>query len=197
MSRRPQNVTEYPRALVVGDASDEEVWVVNLGKLNPHREMQIDLLRAATPWRPISRTERGRRNSSGAWRCCAADAKRVSGKSSLRELQWLQTRAPSHTLPCIVRAHGRPCRTQEGYTRQYKCVEMVKFLDLLPQTFSWALSLASSTSMRSSPRSTSEPHASPWHIAATPTRHTWNVINEDSFRTVFHPVTSEACVRLS
>ena len=87
---------------------------------------------------------------------CAADAKRVSGKSSLRELQWLQTRAPSHTLPCIVRAHGRPCRTQEGYTRQYKCVEMVKFLDLLPQTFSWALSLASSTSMRSSPRSTSE-----------------------------------------
>ena len=117
---------------------------------------------------------------------CAADAKRVSGTSSLRELQWLQTRAPSQTFPCIARAHGRPCRTQEGYTRLYKCLQVVKFLDLLPQTFSWALSLASSTSMRSSPRSTSEPHASPWHIAATLTRHTWNMVNEAASQDCVH-----------
>ena len=42
-------MTEYPRALATGDASDEEVWAVNLGKLHPYREMQKDLLRAATP----------------------------------------------------------------------------------------------------------------------------------------------------
>ena len=124
---------------------------------------------------------------------CAADAKRVSGKSSLRELQWLQTRAPSHTLPCIVRAHGRPCRTQEGYTRQYKCVEMVKFLDLLPQTFSWGLSLVSSISTRCSPRSTRKLHTAYWHIAATPTRRTWKVISEDSVGSFFHTAPSEVC----
>ena len=48
MTRCLEKVLEYPRALVVGDASDKEVWAVNLGKLSKYREMQVDVLRAAT-----------------------------------------------------------------------------------------------------------------------------------------------------
>ena len=49
MKRCPDKVTDYTKALAIGEPSDNKFWAVNLGNLDFHREMQIDLLRAAKP----------------------------------------------------------------------------------------------------------------------------------------------------